>query len=82
MSPNLSVLPTPEKEACRQDALKLLEELREQVERGDVVSIAAVTISPDQYTQSVWSQIENTGLVIGAVSLLHARLVRSLIQHD
>lgn len=59
--------------------LKVLDDVRERIERGELSSIAVAMVSREGSTAQVWSKLPSIGTMLGSVSVLHHRLIDKLL---
>ena len=80
-SPNLSVIEFKPKTKVNQSAVELLEDFLERAKSGEIdcISIAALT---DGSSVTQWSECDHIQALLGAITILEARLIREVIDFD
>lgn len=82
MSAELKEFPNTRRQECKDDCVKLLKEVLERAEKGEIIGCAISVIVDDQRTQSMWSETDHVALLLGAVTLTKARLEREIMSDD
>lgn len=57
------------------DAVEMLEELLKQAKAGDITGFAAAALLADRSAFTTWSSTEHWPSLIGAVAILHGRMI-------
>jgi hypothetical protein len=80
-SPNLSVVEFKPKIKVNQSAVELLEEFLERVKSGEIETVAIAALS-DGSSVTQWSECDHVQALLGAITILEARLINRVIEFD
>jgi hypothetical protein len=71
----------PREKIVNESAVELLEDFLERVKSGEIdcISIAALT---DGSSVTQWSECDHIQALLGAITILEARLIREVIDFD
>lgn len=79
MAENVATLVTFERR-CSDEAIGILEQMLERARSGEVVAVAVAGVCMDGAITTVFSKSPNVGTFVGAVEIVKARILKTLVE--
>lgn len=72
----------PREKIVNESCVSTLEEWLERAKAGDVITVAIAGLTNENSSTTQWSEIDAVSALLGAITILEARIVREVIQGD